>query len=41
LVTPPSGYQTPSPNQPYGVTKDKYKPQAQGRDADYLKTQKW
>jgi len=41
LVTPPSGYQTPSPNQPYGLTKDKYKAQAQGRETDYLQSQKW
>jgi len=41
LVTPPTGYQTPSPNQPYGLAKDKYKTQAQGRDADYGKYNKW
>ena len=37
LVTPPAGYQTPSPNQPYGLSKDKYQPQTTNRDADYLK----
>jgi len=37
LVTPPAGYQTPSPNQPYGLSKDKYRPQTTSRDADYLK----
>ena len=37
LITPPSGYQTPSPNQPYGLSKDKYRPQATDRDSDYLK----
>jgi len=37
LITPPTGYQTPSPNQPYGLSKDKYKPQTTSRDDDYLK----
>lgn len=41
LVTPPAGYQTPSPNQPYGLAKDKYKPQTTSRDTDYGKYNKW
>jgi hypothetical protein len=28
LVEPPTGYQTPSPNQPYAVSKDRYIPKA-------------
>jgi hypothetical protein len=28
LIQPPSGYQTPSPTQPYALAKDKYKPKA-------------
>jgi hypothetical protein len=27
LVDPPTGYRTPSPNQPYGVGKEKWKPE--------------
>jgi hypothetical protein len=30
LTDPPAGYRTPSPNQPYGVGKEKYVPQTQG-----------
>jgi hypothetical protein len=28
LTDPPAGYQTPSPNQPYGNTKEIYTPKA-------------
>jgi hypothetical protein len=37
LITPPSGYQTPSPNQPYGLSKDKYKPKASDYYGEYGK----
>jgi hypothetical protein len=34
LTEPPAGYRTPSPNQPYGVGKEKWKPQTEDRAAD-------
>jgi hypothetical protein len=34
LTEPPAGYRTPSPNQPYGVGKEKWKPPVQDRAAD-------
>ena len=31
LIDPPAGYRTPSPNQPYGIGKEKWKPEAYDR----------
>jgi hypothetical protein len=33
LTEPPAGYRTPSPNQPYGIGKEKWKPSAEDRAA--------
>jgi hypothetical protein len=33
LLEPPAGYRTPSPNQPYGVGKEKWKPSEVDRQA--------
>lgn len=33
LIEPPAGYRTPSPNQPYGVGKEKWKPPVIDRQA--------
>jgi hypothetical protein len=34
LTEPPPGYRTPSPHQPYGVGKEKWRPGSQGRHED-------
>jgi hypothetical protein len=34
LIEPPPGYRTPSPNQPYGIGKDKWAPSVPDRAAD-------
>jgi hypothetical protein len=34
LTDPPAGYRTPSPNQPYGVGKEKWKPETIDRHKD-------
>lgn len=38
LTDPPAGYQTPSPNEPYGNTKEKYTPKADSNQYNNLGT---